>query len=129
MIALVTGNACLVFAFTGRKVILWASGAICLVMLVEAIDTLALPSLDALISPRRVAQIVHEYPQSSGALVTFRLNRGWRYGLNFYLDREIAEWTGEPNQPAIAILSPRVLPQLRPRPLDVLVLSIIPFTT
>src|SRR5258708_36727865 len=39
IIALITGNACLVFAFTGRTVLLLASGAICLVMFVEAIDT------------------------------------------------------------------------------------------
>jgi 4-amino-4-deoxy-L-arabinose transferase-like glycosyltransferase len=115
IIALGTGNACLVFAITGRKVFLLASGVICLVMFVAAIDTLALPSLDALVSPRRVAQIVRGYPQSSGAIVTFRLNRGWQYGLNFYLGREIAEWTGEPNQPAIAIVSPGGLIELRRR--------------
>jgi 4-amino-4-deoxy-L-arabinose transferase-like glycosyltransferase len=123
IIALVTGSACLVLAFTGRKVLLLASGVICLVMFVEAIDTLALPSLDALISPRRVAQIVREYPKSSGAIVTFRLNRGWQYGLNFYLDREIAEWAGEPNQPAIAIVSPGGLTELRRRQVEFIVVD------
>jgi 4-amino-4-deoxy-L-arabinose transferase-like glycosyltransferase len=123
IIALVTGNACLVFAYTGRKVLLLASGVICLVMFVESIDTLALPSLDALVSPRRVAQIVRKYPQSSGSVLTFRLNRGWQYGLNFYLDREIAEWTGERNGPALAIVSPTGLTELRRRQVEFVVVD------
>jgi 4-amino-4-deoxy-L-arabinose transferase-like glycosyltransferase len=123
IIALVTGNACLVFAFTGRKVLLLASGVICLLMFVEAIDTLALPSLDALISPRRVAQIVREYPQSSGTIVTFRLNRGWQYGLNFYLAREISEWAGDPNEPAIVIVSAGGLGELRRRKVEFIVVA------
>ena len=117
IIALVTGNACLVFAFTGRKVLLLVSGLLCFVMFVEVIDVLALPSIDAIVSPRRVAEIVREYPQSS-AVVTFRLNRGWQYGLNFYLNREIPEWIGQPNQSAIAIVSPRGLTELRRRQVE-----------
>jgi 4-amino-4-deoxy-L-arabinose transferase-like glycosyltransferase len=113
IIALVTGNACLIFAFTGRKVLLLASGVVCLVMFVEAIDSMALPSVDILISPRRVAQIVREHPQSAGTIVTFRLKRGWQYGLNFYLHREIAEWAGDANEPAIAITSPDGLAELQ----------------
>ncbi len=113
IIAVVTGNACLVFVFTGRRVLLLASGVICVLLFVEAIDTLALPSLDVLISPRRVAQVVRQHPQSSGTIVTFRLNRGWQYGMNFYLGREIAEWAGDPNEPAIVIISPSGLTELR----------------
>jgi 4-amino-4-deoxy-L-arabinose transferase-like glycosyltransferase len=113
IIALATGNACLVFAFTGRKVLLLASGVICLVMLVEATAISALPSVDIFVSPRRVAQIVHEHPQSTGTIVTFRLKRGWQYGLNFYLHREIAEWAGDTNEPAIAIVSLDGLAELR----------------
>jgi 4-amino-4-deoxy-L-arabinose transferase-like glycosyltransferase len=113
IIALVTGTACLVFALSGRKVLLLVSGVICLVMFVEAANVWALPGLDAFISPRRVARIVGEHPQSAGTIVTLRLKRGWQYGLNFYLHREIGEWAGDPNKPAIAIVSPDGMEELR----------------
>jgi 4-amino-4-deoxy-L-arabinose transferase-like glycosyltransferase len=105
IIALVSGTACLVFALTGRRVLLVVSGVLCLVMSVEATNILGLPSVDRLISPRHVAQIVTEYPQSARTIVAFRLKRGWQYGLNFYLHREIEEWAGDSSEPAIAIVS------------------------
>jgi 4-amino-4-deoxy-L-arabinose transferase-like glycosyltransferase len=123
IIALVTGNACLLFAFTGRKVLLIATGVVCLLMFVEAIGSYALPSLDVLISPRRVAHVVRDYPQSAGTIVTFRLNRGWQYGLSFYLHREIAEWAGDSNRSAIAIVSPSGLRELRRRQVEFIVID------
>ena len=118
IIALVTGNACLVFAYTGRRELLLSSGVICLVLFVQAINTLALPSLDVFVSPRRVAQIVRNKPQSEGTIATYRLNRGWQYGLNFYLGREITDWAGDPNQPAIVVISAGGLEELRRRKVE-----------
>jgi 4-amino-4-deoxy-L-arabinose transferase-like glycosyltransferase len=113
IIALVTGTACLVLARSGRKVLLLATGVIGLVLCVEATDIWALPGVDKLVSSRRVAQIVRQHPQSTGAIVTLRLNRGWQYGLNFYLHREIAEWSGNTIEPAILIVSPDGTRELR----------------
>ena len=113
IIALVMGTACLVFALSRRKVLLLVSGVICVIASVEATDIGALPRVDIFISPRQVAQIVRELPQTAGTIVTLRLHRGWQYGLNFYLHREIAEWSGNTNEPAIMIVSPDGIAELR----------------
>jgi len=102
IIALVTGSACLVFAFTRRKALLLASGVICLVMFVEAIDTLALPSLDVLVSPRMAGNYAREITKGSSDKQTFAycIRRADHYGLNFYLGRELPEWTSNEKRPA-----------------------------
>jgi hypothetical protein len=123
IIAVVTGNACLVFAFTGRKVLLLASGLICLVLFVEAIDILALPSLDPFVSPRPVAKIVRQYPQSSRAIVSLRLNRGWEYGLNFYLRRQLQEWSGDVSHPVLAVVSLEGMRDLRKKKIQYTILD------
>jgi 4-amino-4-deoxy-L-arabinose transferase-like glycosyltransferase len=115
IIALVTGTACLVFALSRQKVLLLVSGVICVVAFVEATDIWALPAVDTFFSPRRVAQIVREYPQSAGTITTFRLKRGWHYGSNFYLRRELQEWNGDLGQPVLTLVSPDGLRDLRVR--------------
>jgi 4-amino-4-deoxy-L-arabinose transferase-like glycosyltransferase len=115
IIALVTGTACLVFALSRQKVLLLVSGVICVVAFVEATDIWALPAVDTFFSPRRVAQIVREYPQSAGTITTFRLKRGWQYGSNFYLRRELQEWNGDLGQPVLTLVSPDGLRDLRVR--------------
>ncbi len=123
IIALVSGTACLVFALSRRKVLLLVSGVICVVAFVEAADMWALPAVDTLVSPRRVAQIVREYPQSAGTIATFRLKRGWQYGSNFYLRRELQEWNGDLDQPVLTLVSPDGLRDLRARKIPFTILD------
>jgi len=123
IIAVVSGTACLVFAWNGRRALLMASGVICLVMLVEANNILLLPSLDRVISARIVGQRVSKYPQSARAIVAFRLKRGWQYGLNFYIHREIEEWGEDSNQPVTAVVSLDGVAELRRRHLEFTVID------
>ncbi len=54
------------------------------------LNTAVAPVLDPLISPRATARRVQEL--GDGNVEVYRLQRGWHYGLNYYLDREVAEW-------------------------------------
>jgi 4-amino-4-deoxy-L-arabinose transferase-like glycosyltransferase len=115
MIALTCAAACVICILRRQTDLLIGVGVLCLLLFVEAVDRSALPIVDRYISPRRVAQLVNGYPQSSGGIVVFRLKRSWHYGLNFYLHREIEEWNGDTNNPAIAVVSIEGLSDLRYR--------------
>jgi 4-amino-4-deoxy-L-arabinose transferase-like glycosyltransferase len=54
---------------------------------------LLLPPLDSAISPRATARALASYCGSSANIATYGLPRAWRYGLNFYAQRDIPEWT------------------------------------
>lgn len=76
---------------------------------------LELPWLDPVLSPRPVARILNERPHDSIHITAFRLQRGWQYALNFYLHRELQEWTPNQGGAAIVLASPRGIDELRKR--------------
>jgi 4-amino-4-deoxy-L-arabinose transferase-like glycosyltransferase len=51
-----------------------------------------LPSMDSWFSPRPIAFTVLSDRQVAAEVRTFRLQRAWQFGLNFYLRRELQEW-------------------------------------
>ena len=61
--------------------------------LVEAANRRVLPRLDAYLSPRAAARAGQGRAAASQDVAVFRLHRAWHYGLNFYLHRELPEWT------------------------------------
>ncbi len=67
--------------------------------LVEAGNRRALPRLDAYLSPRQAARAGQTPAGMTPNLGVYRLHRAWRYGLNFYLRRELPEWTAESARP------------------------------
>ncbi len=69
--------------------VLSAALAVCLI---EASNLQFLPGLDPYLSARQAGQKFagHERPEALGV---FRLPRAWEYGLNFYLEQELPEWT------------------------------------
>ncbi len=52
---------------------------------------------DVKVSPRKAAQALPGAPQQ---VFVYRVHRAWHYGLNFYLHRELQEWTPESPRPA-----------------------------
>jgi len=71
-----------------------------------------LPSVDSWFSPRPIAFTVLSDHQMAAEVRTFRLQRGWQFGLNFYLRRELQEWN--PAEPAGCVLvSPIGIQELR----------------
>jgi 4-amino-4-deoxy-L-arabinose transferase-like glycosyltransferase len=68
-----------------------------------------LPKLDGEISARRIAESILKTDPTGGNVATYQLPRSWQYGMNFYLNRDLPEWTPESGQPAW-ILAYRSLP-------------------
>jgi hypothetical protein len=58
-----------------------------------------LPRLDAQISARQIAQKLKEADPSLGHIATYKLSRNWAYGMNFYLNRQLPEWTSTSGEP------------------------------
>ncbi len=67
--------------------------------LLEAGHRRALPDLDASLSSRRAARAGQAPPGMKVSLAVYHLPRAWRYGLNFYLRRELQEWVPESPRP------------------------------
>jgi len=81
-----------------RKHLTAAVAAALFVTLLAAGSTdLLLPILDPRISPRAIARAAADSHGDGTGLATYKLPRAWDYGLNFYIGREIPEWT--PQQP------------------------------
>jgi 4-amino-4-deoxy-L-arabinose transferase-like glycosyltransferase len=71
-----------------------------------------LPALDPFISARFHGELLrnHRYPDR---VFTFHLTRSWQYGLNFYLGREIVEWTPADTSAALVLTTPQGLDEIR----------------
>jgi hypothetical protein len=123
IIAVTCAAACIICMLRRQRDLLIGVGILCLVSFVETVNLLSLPVLDPYLSPRHVAQLVRSYPDSSGPVVAIRLQRSWQYGLNFYLHREIEEWNGDSNSPAIAVISIQGMTELRHQHVDFTVID------
>jgi 4-amino-4-deoxy-L-arabinose transferase-like glycosyltransferase len=66
--------------------------------------------LDSQLSARNcAAQLLPSLAQNT---YSFKLQRGWKYQLNFYLHREIMEWSPEIPGPALVVTNDKNLPAL-----------------
>jgi 4-amino-4-deoxy-L-arabinose transferase-like glycosyltransferase len=81
-------------------------------LLVEITGAGVLPGLDPYISARFHGNLLRNdrYPNR---VFTFRLQRSWGYGLNFYLEREIAEWSAADLGPALVLTTPQGLEEIK----------------
>jgi 4-amino-4-deoxy-L-arabinose transferase-like glycosyltransferase len=83
------GVLCVSLAIAGKgRVAVLTTAAVVLVLQVGA-NALVLPKLDSLISARAIARTAPEEAREADRLFDFYLNPEWRYGLEFYLDREL----------------------------------------
>ncbi|HEV2386972.1 MAG TPA: phospholipid carrier-dependent glycosyltransferase [Candidatus Acidoferrales bacterium] len=62
-------------------------------ILVGAVCWLFLPQLDPYLSARDAARAAESVAGQNAAIETYRLPRDWQYGLNYYFDRELGEWS------------------------------------
>jgi 4-amino-4-deoxy-L-arabinose transferase-like glycosyltransferase len=82
---------------------------LCLLILTYSVP---LPSMDSWFSPRPIAFTVLSDRQMAAEVRSFRLQRAWQFGLNFYLRREVQEWN--PAEPAGYVLtSPTGIQELK----------------
>jgi 4-amino-4-deoxy-L-arabinose transferase-like glycosyltransferase len=79
---------------------------------VELAGARVLPALDPFISARFHGELLrnHRYPDR---VFTFHVNRSWQYGLNFYLERELAEWSPDDVGAALVLTTPQGLDEIR----------------
>jgi hypothetical protein len=111
IIAISGGIAIAVLGFRrGREAILLSFflAALC----VELAGFRVLPALDPFLSARFHGELLrnHRYPDR---VFTLHLTRSWQYGLNFYLGREIAEWSPADAGPALVLTTPQGLEEIR----------------
>lgn len=79
---------------------------------VELAGARVLPALDPFVSARFHGELLrnHRYPDR---VFTFHLTRSWQYGLNFYLGREVAEWSPDDADAALVLTTPQGLDEIR----------------
>jgi len=97
---LLTGAVMFVFgiviallALKGRLPVALACVSLFAVSTVEMSNFAVLPFLDTLISSRHSARQLLEAGASGDNLAVHDLPRAWKYGLNFYFNRDLPEWT------------------------------------
>jgi 4-amino-4-deoxy-L-arabinose transferase-like glycosyltransferase len=79
---------------------------------VEIAGARILPALDPFLSARFHGELLrsHRYPNR---VFTFHLTRSWQYGLDFYLEREVAEWSPADADAALVLTTPQGLEEIR----------------
>ncbi|MGA8145619.1 MAG: phospholipid carrier-dependent glycosyltransferase [Candidatus Acidiferrales bacterium] len=79
---------------------------------VEIAGARVLPALDPYLSARYHGNLLRNdrYPNR---VFTFHLARSWVYGLDFYLEREIPEWSPADTGAALVLTTPRGLEEIR----------------
>jgi 4-amino-4-deoxy-L-arabinose transferase-like glycosyltransferase len=93
------------------KAVLITVGVIVLILSIG--QNSLLPRIDSVVSPRLVAQQLRTSNQR--AIYTLGMQRGWRYGLSFYLNREISDFPAAISEPALIVVNPKDLLSLEQR--------------
>ena len=86
--------------------------AVLVVLLVEIAGARILPNLDPYLSARPHASLLRQ-DRRPDRLFTFHLQRSWVWGLAFYLERELPEWSPEDREAALVLTNPKGLEELR----------------
>ncbi|HEX2710935.1 MAG TPA: glycosyltransferase family 39 protein, partial [Candidatus Acidoferrales bacterium] len=74
------------------------AAALLMAGLVEGLNRNVLQQLDAHLSPRAAARAGRSHA-AADPISVYRVHRAWRYGLNFYLRRELRDWTPQSTRP------------------------------
>jgi 4-amino-4-deoxy-L-arabinose transferase-like glycosyltransferase len=92
-LAILGGLACAFLAIAGRPRCAFTATAALMSVLVAGANASLLPRIDPLLSARAAARATTPEALSDHGPSVFKLDRSWEYGLDFYLDRELPEWT------------------------------------
>jgi 4-amino-4-deoxy-L-arabinose transferase-like glycosyltransferase len=93
------------------KALLITVGVIFLDLLIG--ENSVLPRIDPIVSPRLLAQEIRSFNQRT--IFALGMQRGWRYGLSFYLDREIPDLPETISEPAMVVVNPKDFHSLEQR--------------
>ncbi len=82
-------------------------------LLVEAANFAILPRVDHQISSRTIARELLKVNPSGDDVAIYDIPRAWRYGLNFYLHRDLPEWTPGSPEPEWIVAGVLNVPELQ----------------
>ncbi len=100
LVLVVAGGLCAaLLALLRRPAAALLAAALLMATVVEAANRLALPQLDAYLSPRAAARVGQAHFKPGEVVSVYRLHRAWQYGLSFYLRRELIEWSSPSPRP------------------------------
>jgi 4-amino-4-deoxy-L-arabinose transferase-like glycosyltransferase len=113
--AIIGGLACASFAVTGstRRAFLTA-GALMAVLLL-GVNIEIIPKVDPFLSARAAARTTPPEALAGPNLAILGISRSWEYGLDFYLDKALPEWTPAMPSPTWVWTSPEGAAELRSR--------------
>jgi 4-amino-4-deoxy-L-arabinose transferase-like glycosyltransferase len=123
ILAIVGSTSTVVCAARGKKGGTLLSGAAVVVAFLGCANPSFFHWLDSVVSPRPIARIVNSNQKVSNSVLCYRLRRGWEYGANFYLRRQLKEWDGNFSQSVLALASPDGTRDLRERKIPYTVLD------
>jgi len=110
-------------AFLKKRDGIVLSAVIVIVLFLASANPSFLLWIDSVVSPRPIARIVSANQKLARSVLSYRLGRGWQYGTNFYLRRQLQEWNGDLAQPVLALVSPDGLNDLRARKIPFTILD------
>jgi 4-amino-4-deoxy-L-arabinose transferase-like glycosyltransferase len=99
-LGIVGGLVIALLGLLGRPGAALLAAAVLTAALIEGANRRILPQLDTYISPRAAARAGQIQLGAAENLSVYRLRRAWHYGLNFYLHRNLPEWTPQSPHPA-----------------------------
>jgi len=99
-LGVVGGLVIALLGLLGRPGAALLATAVLTAALIEGANRRILPQLDIYISPRATARSGQIQVRAAENLSVYRLRRAWHYGLNFYLHRNLTEWTPQSPHPA-----------------------------
>jgi len=114
-LALLALAVILVFLWRKLYSTAFVSGILTSLCFLILINHLVMPWLDSRISPRTIARTVLANPDIASEVQTLRLARSWQYGLNFYLHRELPEWSASAPAPRYVLSSLNGIAELKNR--------------
>lgn len=100
------GILCAVLAWRRRERAALAGMAVLMAAL-AATATSALPKLDPYLSARPAARLTAEQAAPADPILALGLDRPLQFGLEYYLDRPVPDWTAPPARPAWVWTTPR----------------------
>jgi 4-amino-4-deoxy-L-arabinose transferase-like glycosyltransferase len=110
--ATIAGGVLITTAFSQRRHLVVPLCILLVAASVEAANLRILPALDAFYSARTHAQLMRNdlHPDR---IFTYRLNRSWNYGLAFYFQRELPEWSPNDPEAALVLTTPGGIEEIR----------------
>jgi len=110
-VILLLGIGIVLLALTKRPVAALLLVTLLVVSTIGFANFAVLPGLDNKISSRPLTQRLIRDGVSGGNLAIYELPRDWKYGLNFYMNRELPEWVPGKSEPEWVLGRP--LPDLQ----------------